>query len=84
MGRFVLLYQGAGDPSPQEERSIVSALRSGKGARRARVVDRMPGSLLVEAPESDVAGAVCGRNWTFCPERPLGAAPPHKRLKQVA
>lgn len=79
MSRFVLLYQGTSDPSHQEERSVVSALKT------AKVVDRIPGSILVEGPESEVASVVrrC-QNWTFSPVRSVGIAPPHKRVKLPA
>lgn len=79
MSRFVLLYQGTSDPSRQEERSVVSALKT------AKVVDRTPGSILVEGPESEVASVVqqC-QNWTFSPVRSVGVSPPHKRVKLTA
>lgn len=79
MSRFVLLYQGTSDPSRQEERSVVSALKT------AKVVDRTPGSILVEGPEAEVASVVRQRqNWTFSPVRSVGVAPPHKRVKLPA
>ncbi|MEI2415531.1 hypothetical protein V8Z80_05035 [Orrella sp. JC864] len=76
MSRFVICYQGASDPSVQEERSLVSSFK------RAKVIDKMPGTLLVDGPESEIARAVArlGR-WTFRPERKLAASPPHKRLR---
>ncbi|MDM0118355.1 hypothetical protein [Variovorax arabinosiphilus] len=76
MSRFVLLYQGTSDPSRQEERSVMSALKT------AKVVDHMPGSILVEGPEAEVAAVVqqC-QNWTFSPVRSVGVAPPHKHVK---
>lgn len=79
MSRFVVLYQGATDPSMQEERSLVSALK------RVTVVDRMPGTMLVEGDEADVECALRQMpNWTFSRERVLSAAPPHHRLKRAA
>lgn len=79
MSRFVVVYQGTRDPSRQEERSLVSALRT------AKVVDRMPGTILVEGDEAEVASAVrqC-KNWTFSQERSLSVAPPHQRVKSAA
>lgn len=76
MSRFVVIYQGSSDPSTQEERSLVSALKS------VKVVDRLPGTVLVEGNEADVASAVrqC-KNWTFARERSLSALPPHRRVK---
>lgn len=76
MSRFVLLYQGSSDPSRKEERSVVSALKT------AKVVDRTPGSILVEGSEAEVASVVqqC-QNWTFSPVRSIGVEPPHKRVK---
>lgn len=79
MSRFVVLYQGSSDPSTQEERSLVSAFK------RVKVVDRMPGTMLVEGEEADVASAVRQvANWSFSLERTLSAAPPHRRLKRAA
>jgi hypothetical protein len=79
MSRFVVTYQGNNDPSKQEERSLVSALK------RVTVVDKMPGTVLVEGDESDVASAVRQlSNWTFSLERGLSAAPPHRRVKPAA
>ncbi len=76
MSRFVVLYQGTRDPSSQEERSLVSALK------RVRVLERMPGTVLVEGDEADVASAV-GQvpNWTFSRERSASASPPHRPVK---
>lgn len=79
MSRFVVLYQGISDPSTQEERSLVSALK------RVKVVDRMPGTVVVEGEEADVECAVRELpNWTFSRERVLSSAPPHARLKRAA
>lgn len=79
MSRFVLLYQGVSDPSIQEEKSLVSALK------KSKVVDRMPGTILVEGPEAEVASVVQQReNWTFMPERSVGVNPPHKNINQPA
>lgn len=76
MSRFVVLYQGISDPSTQEERTLVSALK------RVKVVDRMPGTVLVEGDEADVASAVRQvPNWTFSRERGVSVSPPHHRVK---
>lgn len=50
--------------------------------KTAKVVDRMPGSILVEGPEAEVASVVqqC-QNWTFSPVRSVGVVPPHKHVK---
>lgn len=58
----------------------MSALR-----KRVKVVDRMPGTVLVEGDEADVASAVRQvPNWTFSPERGASVAPPHHRVRKVA
>lgn len=79
MSRFVVLYQGISDPSTQEERSLESALK------RVKVVERMPGTVLVEGDEADVASAVQQvPNWTFSLQRGVSVSPPHQRLKRAA
>lgn len=79
MSRFVLLYQGVADPSVQEERSLVSSLKTSK------VIDRMPGTILVDGPETEVASAVKRlKKWTFSPERSLAINPPRRRIKTPA
>jgi hypothetical protein len=79
MSRFVILYQGLTDPSAQEESSLVSALK------KSKIVDRMPGTILVEGPEAEIASVICGRrNWTFTRERSVGIKPPHRNIKQAA
>lgn len=77
MDRFVVIYQGRCDPSHEEERSLLSALED------VKVVDRMPGTLLVEGEEAAVAAAV-GRcdNWSFSQERSFSVKPPHQRIKK--
>lgn len=78
MSRFVLVYQGASEPSRQEERSLLSALKS------AKVVDRMPGTILIEGNEAEVASAVRqSKSWTLARERSMSAAPPHQRVRQA-
>lgn len=76
MGRFVVIYKGNSDPSSKEERSLLSALKA------VKVVDRIPGTMLVEGEEADVASAVRQHSkWTFSRERGLSAPPPHRRVK---
>jgi len=71
--------QGISDPSTQEERTLVSALK------RVKVVDCMPGTMVVEGDEADVASAVRqAPNWTFSRERGASVAPPHHRIKRAA
>lgn len=79
MNRFVVVYAGLHDPSAQEERTLLSALKP------AKVVDRMPGTLLVEGQASLVEAAVrrC-KNWTFAQEGAAHVAPPHKRIRRAA
>lgn len=78
MSRFVLVYQGTNDPSQQEEQSLVSALK------KTKVVDRMPGTILVDGDEAVVASAVSNcRDWTFSRQQSMGVAPPHRRMKQA-
>lgn len=78
MSRFVLLYQGIGDPSQQEERVLVSAFKA------AKVVDWLPGSILVDGDEAEVASVVKkNKNWAFSPERSASVAPPHQRIRRA-
>ena len=79
MSRFVICYQGPSDPPAQEERSLVSSFK------RAKVIDKMPGTLLVDGPESEIATVVKRlRQWSFSPERKVSIKPPHKRIRQTA
>lgn len=79
MNRFVVIYEGLHDPSVQEERTLLSALKP------AKVVDRMPGTLLVEGPAALVEAAVRGcKNWKLAREGTASVAPPHKRVRQMA
>ncbi|MFT3815704.1 MAG: hypothetical protein QM740_20450 [Acidovorax sp.] len=50
--------------------------------KATKILDRIPGTVLVEGEESAVASAVrqC-KNWTFSPERSLSVKPPHKRVR---
>ncbi len=82
MSRFVICYQGANDPSQQEERSLLSSLAS---LKQAKVIDQMPGTLLVDGPESEIAKVVKRlRQWSLSPARKVAVQPPHKRLRQPA
>ncbi|MGK2897262.1 MAG: hypothetical protein ACSLE9_01050 [Burkholderiaceae bacterium] len=73
----MILYQGVTDPPVGEERSLVSSLK------RARVIDRMPGNILVDGSEAEVASVVKKlKQWTFSPVGSAGIRPPHKMLKQ--
>lgn len=78
--RFVVRYRGPADPPTEEERLIADCLDD---EGDLKVVDRMPGSLLVEGDEADVARAVerapC---WVFSPEVAVVVSPPHKRLRR--
>lgn len=77
MSRFVILYQGVTDPPAGEERSLVSSLK------RAKVIDRMPGNILVDGSEAEVVSVVKKlKLWTFSPVGSAGIKPPHKVLKQ--
>lgn len=79
MSRFVICYSGPNDPPKREERSLVSSFK------RAKVIDKMPGTLLVDGPESEIAKAVNRLDhWTFSPERPVSLKPPHKRIRHAA
>lgn len=79
MSRYVVVYQGPHDPSRQEERLLMSALKP------VRILDRMPGTLVVEGDEAVVASAVrqC-RNWTFTREHGVSVHPPHRKLRRAA
>jgi hypothetical protein len=80
MSRFVVVYHGLADPPLAEQRSLTSALK-----KAVTVVDRMPGTILVDGVEAEVAGIVGGRpNWTFSPESSASIKPPHRRIKQAA
>lgn len=77
MSRFVILYQGVTDPPLVEERSLVSLLK------RTKVIERMPGNILVDGPQAEVASVVNKLDkWTFSPVGSVGIKPPHRALKQ--
>jgi hypothetical protein len=67
MGRFILLYGGVEDPSVKEQKRLLSALKN------AVVLDSMPGSILVEGMEGELALAMAHeKDWSFSPERSIG------------
>lgn len=58
---------------------LMSALKA------AKVVDRLPGTILVDADEAEVASVLRkNKNWTFSPERTASVAPPHRRIRRAA
>lgn len=80
MSRFVVVFKGNSDPSRAEMRSLMSAL-----GRSVQVVDRMPGTILVDGTETAVASVVGPRpNWGFSPEGGATIGPRHARPKQAA
>lgn len=80
MSRYVICYQGDCDPPRQEERRLVSSLN-----KHAKVIEQIPGSILVDGAESEIAAALDRlKLWTFSPERSVRIRPPHKRIKQPA
>lgn len=53
--------------------------------KAAKVVDRLPGTILVDGDEAKVASVVRqNKNWTFSPERSASVAPPHRRIRRAA
>jgi len=49
------------------------------------VVDRLPGTILVDADEAEVASVVRkNKNWTFSPQRSASIAPAHQRIRRAA
>lgn len=75
MSRFVIHYIGNSDPSKAEESRLVSSLKN------AAIIDRMPGSLLVEAPEPPLAGDdATFAQWRVTPEASAAVPSPHKRI----
>ena len=75
MSRFILHYLGANDPTSQEENRLVSSLGT------AVVIDRIPGSLLVEAPESELAETMAAfEQWDFAPEAKVSIEPPDRSV----
>ncbi len=75
MSRYVLLYQGITDPSSQEESTLVASLKN------AKIIDRMPGSLLVDAAESELTALMQKfKKWSFTPDVGVVVKPPRKRI----
>ena len=76
MSRFVIHYIGNSDPSSAEESRLVFL------SKNATIIDRMPRSLLIEAPEPPLAGDDAAfAQWRVTPEAQLWAVPsPHKRI----
>lgn len=75
MSRFILHYLGTNDPTSQEENRLISSLGT------AVVIDRIPGSLLVEAPESELAETMAGfEQWGFAPEATVSIEPPDRSV----
>jgi hypothetical protein len=80
MSRFVVVYNGLSDPPPAEERSLVTALK-----RSAKVVDAMPGTILVDGVEAAVASVVGRRpNWKYSAQARAVAKPPHRTVRKAA
>ena len=75
MSRYVLSYQGVSDPTAQEEGALVSALTD------AKVVDRMPGTLLVDGNEKELMRLVQHfKQWNLSPAVKVSVNPPRKRI----
>lgn len=75
MSRYVLTYQGAGDPAAQEELALVAALGP------AKVVDRLPGTLLVKGRESDLSSIAAEfKDWSLRPVVYVDTNPPRRRI----
>jgi hypothetical protein len=75
MSHYVLCYQGPSDPTEQEEGALVSALQN------VTLVDRMPGTLLVEGNKSDLMHVVQHfQEWNLSPAVGVTVNPPGKRV----
>ena len=75
MSRYIVHYTGPADPSVQEESTLLSSLKD------AKIIDQMPGTLLVDAAESDLAVlARKFKKWRFAPEVTVTVNPPRKRI----
>lgn len=75
MSRFVLLYNGPSDPPAEEEGKLISSLKNTK------VIDRMPGTVLVDAAESDIRATLKKfSKWSWSPEVKVTVSPPRKRI----
>lgn len=75
MSRYVVHYRGTSDPSATEERSLLSSLKN------AKIIDRMPGALLVDALDVELEElAKKFKKWRFVPEVSVKVNPPRKRI----
>lgn len=62
MGLFVVMYKGVEDPPPAEEKALLLALDG------LRVVDRWPGTVVVEARQEDLERRLRSLfTWSFSP-----------------
>lgn len=77
--RFVIVYGGTTDPPSAEQARVVSLIKRGK------VVDALPGTILVDGERGDVEVAIRDMpNWSFALEQAATVAPPHKVLRATA
>lgn len=75
MSRYVLHYLGQSDPSSEEEGTLLSSLQN------TTIIDRMPGAVLVDAAESELAALTKKlKKWSFTPEVGVSVNPPRKRI----
>lgn len=75
MSQFVLFYKSSTDPSEQEERALLRALKN------IEIIDRSPGSIWVKGDESVLLlGLQKYPEWTFAPVSNLNVRPPHKKM----
>lgn len=75
MSRYILHYLGQSDPSSEEEGKLLSSLRNTK------IIDRMPGAVLVDAAESELASITKKlTKWSFTPDVAVSVNPPRKRI----
>ena len=75
MSRFVIHYIGNSDPSSEEQSLLESSLKN------ATILDRMPGSLLIEAPEHPLAEKAADlAQWRVTPAASITVSPPRKRI----
>ncbi|MFC5514014.1 hypothetical protein ACFPOU_23200 [Massilia jejuensis] len=79
MSRYVLSYLGVNDPPKKEERELVSSLGN------AQVLDRMPGTLLVDGSKVELAKvAKKFSGWSLSPVAQASVGPPRKRIVNIA
>ncbi|MGV7207090.1 hypothetical protein ACLB1G_04450 [Oxalobacteraceae bacterium A2-2] len=78
MNRFVITYQSIADPSGAQEDDLLSALGD------AIVVDRFPGTLMVEGNAALLAGVIMRFDrWTLSPVVRASVAPPHRNMSEL-